>query len=794
MLKNYFIAAVRNLYKNKGFTAINILGLSIGLASFALISLYVYYEISFDRYHANANRIFRIVENLKTENEMLYQSVSSPPMGPALQRDFPEVEAYVRLNGTDMLVRHGDIVFNEAECYFADSTIFKVFSFPLIAGDERTALTDPHTIVLTRSAAQRYFGDGEALGQTLEIDKESYKVTGVMEDVPENSHFRFTVLVSFSTWSIPNKENESRAWFWNGFHTYLLLRDEHQVDGLRAKMKGFIDRNIEKGGMYYEDLPLQVLTDIYMKEMPRSWENGKRGSLSNLYILSLIALFILVIASFNYVNLATARASRRLKEVGLRKVLGAQRRMLIAQFLSESFLVSLLATALGAGMSWAVLPLFNTLLETNLSLSILPVEYIIGSFVLLAALLGLLSGIYPAIIISGFSPLDIFRPSLRGFFSHQFFRRVLVSVQFVISITLVAGTLLVYNQLSLMRTRNLGFQKDATLLLPLNGNRDMRQRMDVVKEQLLKQPGVISVTASHTIPGQSTTNLYGMVEIQDGKMSPTNINTNFVDHDYLPAYGIPLVSGRNFSKQLPADDSTAFIVNETAMRDFGWTLQTALGKKINQNGREGTVIGVCQDFHYRSLHHAIEPLLLEVNRYAYNTLSLKIHSDNIPAVVAALDGQWKQLAPGYPFSYSFLDQDYDKLYKADAQLGKVASVFSGLAIFVGCLGLLGLTSFAVERRVKEMSIRKVLGASVGNIIMIISWEFIALIGVAFVLSVPLTYYLVSKWLANFTERISIGPVSFVVAGVSVLVLAWSTVSFLSFRAATTNPSQALRQE
>jgi len=793
MLKNYFVAAIRSLYKNKGFTVINILGLSIGLASFVLISLYVYHEVSFDRYHANADRIFKIVENLKTENEMLYQSSSSPPMGPALQREFPEVESYVRLLSTDMLVRHGDIVFNEEECYFADSTLFKVFSFPLIAGDQRTALTEPHSLVLTRSAAQRYFGNGEALGQTLEIDKETYNITGVMEDVPENSHFRFSMVASFSTWSMPNEQYESTAWFWNSFYTYILLRDGQQIDGLRAKMKGFIERNVSKGDMYYEDLPLQALTDIYMKETPRSWENGKRGSLSNLYILSFIALFILIIASFNYVNLATARASRRLKEVGLRKVLGAQRPMLVAQFLSESFVVSFLATALGAGISWVVLPLFNSMLDTTLSLAMLPIQYSVGGFVALAVLLGLFSGIYPAIIISGFSPLDIFRPSLRGFFSHQFFRRVLVSVQFVISITLVAGTLLVFNQLSLVRNRDLGFKKDATLLMPLNGNRDVRERIEIVKEQLLKVPGVVSVTASHTVPGQSTTNLFGMVEVQDGKMSPTNINTNFVDHDFLTAYGIPLVAGRNFSKALPADDTTAFIVNETAMRDLGWTPQTAIGKKIDQN-RKGTVIGVCQDFHYRSLHHTIEPLLLTINRYAYNTLSLKIHSDNIPAVVASLDTQWKQIAPGYPFAYSFLDQDYDKLYRADAQLGKVASVFSGLAIFVGCLGLLGLTSFAVERRVKEMSIRKVLGASVGNIIMIISWEFIALIGVAFVLSVPLTWYLVSRWLDNFTERISIGPVSFVVAGISVLVLAWSTVSFLSFRAATTNPSQALRQD
>jgi putative ABC transport system permease protein len=559
-------------------------------------------------------------------------------------------------------------------------------------------------------------------------------------------------------------------------------------------MKDFIERNVEKGQMYYEDLPLQALTDIYMKETPRSWENGKRGSLSNLYILSFIGIFILVIACFNYVNLATARASRRLKEVGLRKVLGAHRRALIAQFLSESLIVSILATVLGVGISWITLPMFNTLLDTTLSLSLIPAYYSMGGLALLAIALGIISGIYPALIISGFSPLEIFRPSLRGFFSHQFFRRVLVSAQFVISITLIAGTLLVFNQLSLVRTRDLGFRKDATLLIRLNGNNEVRERMDVVKDQLSKLPGVVSVTASHRVPGESTTNLFGQLESKEGNLSPTNINTNFVDHDFLPAYGIPLVAGRNFSRDFPADDTTAFIVNETAMKDFGWTLQTALGKRVEHSGKKGSIIGVCKDFHYRSLHQAIQPLLFTLRRQAYNTISLKVNSENIPALVSDVEKLWKQVAPAFPFTYSFLEQDYNNLYQADSQLGKVASVFSGLAISVGCLGLFGLTSFAVARRVKEMSIRKVLGASVSQIILILSKEFIGLIVIAFVISIPITYYLVSRWLTNFTERISIGPVSFIIAGASVLVLAWCTVSFLSFRSATANPSDALRQE
>jgi putative ABC transport system permease protein len=354
--------------------------------------------------------------------------------------------------------------------------------------------------------------------------------------------------------------------------------------------------------------------------------------------------------------------------------------------------------------------------------------------------------------------------------------------------------LLVFSQLELVRTRSLGFHKDATLLVRLNGNNDVRERIDVVKDQFSKLPGVVSVTASNRVPGEATTNLFGQLETKEGNLSPTNINTNFIDHDFLPAYGIPMVTGRNFSRDFPADDTIAFIVNETAMKDFGWTLQTALGKRIEHSGKKGTVIGVCKDFHYRSLHQTIEPLLLTLRRQAYNTISLKVQSENTPALVSDVEKLWKQIAPAYPFTYSFLEEDYNNLYQADAQLGKVAGVFSGLAIFVGCLGLFGLTSFAVARRVKEMSIRKVLGASVSQIILILSREFIALIAIAFAVSIPITYYLVSRWLINFTERIDIGPMSFIIAGVSVLALAWCTVSFLSFRAATANPSDALRQE
>ena len=794
MFRNYIITALRNLFKNKIFSLINVLGLSVGLASFVLISLYVYHELSMDRYHAKADRIYRIVENLRTENELLFQSVSSPPMGPSLAKDFPEVESYVRFTEGRYHVRKGDLSFYENEVVIVDSTLFDVFSFQLLKGDRKTALTKPNTVVLTESTAQKYFAGSDPLGQTLEMDGENYEVTGVMKEVPENSHFRFDLAISFSTWSSKNKENEMQAWFWNGFHTYILLREGTDIEQFRAKIPGFIERNIEKGGMYYEDLPLQPLTGIYL-ETPRSWENGKRGSASNLYILSAIAIFTLLIACFNYVNLSTARATRRLKEVGLRKVLGAQRRMLIIQFLGESIIVSLAATLVGLLLTWLALPSFNTLVESYIGFGMLPhPSYLWGGLLALGLFLGLLSGAYPSMMISGFEPLQIFRPSARGVFTHQTFRRILVSLQFIISICLVSGTLLVYSQLNLVRHADLGFTKDATAVLYYNGDESVRDHLDAVKNELKSVHDVFSVTASHSVPGQPVTNLYTMIEMTDGKMSPTNINTNFVDHDFLPAYGIGIVAGRNFSRDFPADDTTAFILNERAVKDFGWTPEEALGKKVDHNRKKGTVIGVAKDFHYQSLHDQIQPMLFTLNKWAMSKLSIRVKGEDIPAVMSKLEEKWKTLTPGLPFEYSFLDQDYDRLYAADAKLGKVTGVFSALAIFVGCLGLLGLTSFSVERRVKEIGIRKVLGATSGHVVFIISSEFIKLIGIAFLLAVPITYYMILQWLRNFTDRITIGPWSFILAGCAVLVLTWLTVSYLSFKAAATNPSQALRNE
>jgi putative ABC transport system permease protein len=794
MFKNYFITSLRSLARSKGFSAINIIGLAVGLATFSLISFYVYHEMSFDRYHKNANRIVRVTENLRTENELLFQATSSPPMGPNMQEYFPEVESYVRLQNWSLLAQRNGISYYEPDSYIADSTIFRIFSFNLIRGDKNTALREPYSIVLTQTMAKKYFGNEDPVGQMIRMDYDNFKVTGVMEDVPENSHFRFSNLISFSTWSSNpnNKRGEHDGWFWNGFYTYLLLRDEQAIEQVSAKMKGFIAKNIEKGGMYYEDLPLQPLATIYMARQ-RSWENGTRGSINNVYILSIIAVFILLIACFNYVNLATARASRRLKEVGLRKSLGAMRRMLIAQFLGESIIVTVLAAILGTFVAWLVLPAFRTLVDSQLSFSILPDPFLlIGIAVASVLFIGLLAGAYPALIISGFQPLQIFKPSTKGLYSHHNFRRVLVSMQFMISIMLVAGTLLVHDQINLVRNQDLGFSKDATLILPTNGDTAIMNHLDAVRNQLKGVKGVLAVTGSHTVPGQSTTNNYTQIEMNDGQMSPTNINFNFVDHDFLTTYNIKLLAGRDFRRDVKADDTTAFLINETGMKDFGWTPEQALGKRV-QHGHEGKIIGVVKDFNYASLHDPVAPLMIAMTSWP-SRISIKIDDKDLSGTIERVQNAWSALAPNLPFDYSFLDVDFDRQYRADQQLGKVAGVFTGLAIFIGCLGLLGLTSFAVERRTKEIGIRKVLGASVNSVVMLIAREFVWLIVIALVVSTPITWILIQRWEQNFTLQAVINPLRFLIAGTCVFIFAWATISLLSYRAATANPTRALRTE
>ncbi|MEM6843097.1 MAG: ABC transporter permease, partial [Bacteroidota bacterium] len=799
MFQSHFKIAWRNLIKQKLYSIINITGLAVGIASFLLIALYIYNELSYDRYHQKADNIYRVVEDLRTDNELLFQAFSSLPMGPAFAREYPDVLDFVRFRYRTSLVSNGNVKAYEENCYLADSSVFQVFNFPLIEGDPRSALTEPMSVVLTESTAQKYFGKESPVGKNLEINGEYHKVTGVAADVPANSHFTFDVLISFITFSSKNRQLEEAAWFLNGVHTYLLLVDgDNTAAKLRANMSGFITKYMgakeDAFKMYYDDLPLQPLTNIYL-EKPRTYENGKRGSISNLYILSSIALFILLIACFNYINLTTAQASRRTKEVSLRKVLGVERKVLIHQFLGESIIICFLSMLLGLLLTVVLMPFSNDLLGTTLNLSLLNHWYIWLSLLGFSILLGILAGIYPAFVLSGLHPLLIFRHSSRSIHSNADLRKVLVAGQFVLSITLIAGTLLVFDQLNLISNLKLGFDKEKMLKIDFNSNDNIKQHLESVKNELRNIPGVASSAAANTVPGEYPTNLFSSIEIEEGKMVETNINTNFIDHDFIPNYGIKMVAGRAFSRDFTADDSTAFVINESAVKHFDWTSpEIAIGRAVSQRGKNGRIVGVVQDFHYNSLHHEVEPLLMHIDTDATRSLSLKLVSDDIPTVVAEIEKTWKVLAPHLPFQYSFLDQDYNYLYRAEEQLSKVVSVFSGLAIFVACLGLLGLTSFSVERRFKEIGIRKVLGASTSSVVLLISNEFIKLILIALILAIPITYSVISSWLENFTQRIVINPFAFVIAGGGIVLVAWLVISFISIKAAQLNPVDALKDE
>lgn len=806
MLRNYIISAFRNLLRNRVFSTLNLAGLTIGVASFSLIALYVYNELSFDRFHPKADRIYRIVADLKTENDMLYQATTSPPVGPTFLAEFPEVEDYVRVADRKVIVRLGDKAFYEEAFGWADSSIFRIFNFPMVKGDPLTALSEPNTLVLTESAAKKYFGDKDPINEVLRVGRKDLRITGIVRDIPHNSHIRFSMVGSMMTFYAEDPGMAMNDnWYLNGFYTYILLKEgEKTYESLRSKEPAYIEKYIGKvareSKMFYDDLPLQPLTSIYL-ETPRSFENGQRGSNSNIIILSMVGVFILSIACFNYVNLATARASRRFKEVGLRKVLGADRRILIQQFLGEAMLTSLVATVLGAVVAWLLLPFFATLVESQINFGLIPTSWLVGVFVAIALVVGLFSGLYPAIIISSLNPVLIFRGSPGSTLGKNVIRKFLVAGQFAISIILFAGMVLVFDQLNFVKNKKLGFIKEATVVLPFNFNPGIQKRLPMIKTELLKTPGVVSATASSHVPGEPTYVSYAEIEIAEAKMARTNINVIGIDDDFVPAYGIELLAGRNFVPGGAAYDTAVALVNETAARDLGYkTPGDIIGRKI-VDSYPITIIGVVKDFHYRSLHTKVEPLLIVSRAGSMSKLSLKIlptgqagTGNDIPGIIKTLEKKWATLAPEMPYRYSFLDQDYNRLYQSEEKLGEVVSVFSGLAIFVACLGLFGLTSFAVERRIKEIGIRKVLGASVTGIIMLVSKEFLLLVVAAFAIAIPATYIIVGNWLNRFAEHISIGVSAFVIAGVAVLTIAWLSVSSLSWSAARSNPVDSLRAE
>ncbi len=794
MFRNYFKVATRNLVKHQFYSVINVLGLAIGMTCCVLIFLYVQHELSYDSFHAKKDRIYRVATDIKTPTETLNIGVTSAPMAAYMKSDFPEVEDMVRMDDAQFLLQAGDQTFEEDNAILVDSTFFKVFDFDLQQGNPSTALKTPFSIVLTEDAAKKYFGSRDPMGQQLLLEGEyNCTVTGMMDNVPANSNFTFDVLLSLST-ELENLDSDrSEQWGNFGYESYVLLSESANPAELEGKLPALLENYISaedrSEGMAYT-LFLEPLTDVYFSDRGAP----KTGSLTNVKIFSVIAIFILLIACINFMNLATARATERAKEVGIRKVVGAVRQQLIGQFLCESLLLSGLALAIALLAGELLLSPFNTLAGKVVATSIFQeVDYLLG-FVGLALLVGLLAGFYPALVLSGFKSVAI----LKGRFSTSqrgvWLRRALVVTQFAVSIILIVGTAVVYTQLDYMRSRSLGFKKDQMLVIDFRGDAVVQEKIETFKQQLVNHPAVQSVSASSSVPSRGNSGAFSEFENPSGDMQSTNVNLFYADHDFLSQYEMKLAAGRAFSRDFVTDTS-ALIVNEALAASLGYASpEDIIGKQFSQWGVEGDIIGVVENYHFRSLQEAIEPMTIRLEPNFARYLSLNISTDDVPGTVSDIEQQWQALAPQRPFNYLFLDDAFDEQYRAEVRFGELFVYFAGLAVFIACLGLLGLISYTVVQRTKEIGVRKVLGASESSIVRLLSKDFLMLVLVAFVIASPIAWYALQQWLAGFAYRVAVPWWVFVLAGLTATFIAMLTVSFQSIRAATTNPVESLRSE
>jgi putative ABC transport system permease protein len=795
MLKNYFTIAFRSLLRHKAFSFINITGLAVGMTAFFLIFLYVRFETSYDSFNSKADRIYRIVADVKTPSETITtQGVTSAPIAINTKRDFPEVEDAVRLSQDGFLVTKGNVKFQEKNSVLADSTLFNVFDFPLISGNKNTALKEPMSIVISESAAKKYFGNTDPMGQSVQLTGAAINanITGVMKDIPDNSQVKADMFISMSSFKqIYGQPTSDSEWTNHGYYTYLLLKPNTNVKALEAKFPAFMEfhHGADAKKLQMQDyLSLEPLRDVYLRSKRDGFETG---NINNVRIFSVVAIFILLIACINFINLTTARSAERAKEVGIRKVVGAVKFQLAKQFIIESVVICFIAFLLSLLLGSLLLPLFNQLAGKQISSGIINHPLNVLGLFLLAVGIGVIAGFYPSLVLSSFKPVSV----LKGRFSTGtrglLLRKGLVVFQFTISIALIVGTIVVYTQLDYMRKQDLGFNKDQTIIIETNGDKNK----DLFKGSLSTVPGVISTSFSSSIPGGGNTSAYSEMQNKAGETQKTNLDLYFVDFDYINQYKLKLVAGRGFSREFKTDSSQAMVINEAAARSLGYASpKDAVGRDFSQWGRKGKIIGVLKDFHYKSLQQKIQPLTMRIETWGFYLLSIKVSSENLPATLKTIESKWSQVIPNRPFEYYFLDEFFDKQYRAEERFGNLFTNFAVLAIFISCLGLLGLASYSTIQRTKEIGVRKVLGASVSNIVNLLSVEFIKLVLIAFVIAAPVGWFGMNIWLSDFAYRTTITWWIFAVAGTSAILIAFFTISFQAIRAALMNPVKSLRTE
>ena len=801
MFKNHITVAIRTLLRHKVYSFVNISGLAVGIACCMLIMLFVQDELSYDRFHKNADRIYRVLWDARYgDNEWTIPYVEVP-ISETLKEQFPEVVHSTRLRRESQTIRRESNYVIEKNFYYAENSFFDVFTVPFIAGDPATALNAPNAVILTEQSVQRYFSNRDPMGQTLELnDGTSLQVTGVVKAFPPQSHFHFDFLAPLKT--LPIIERRKSAWGSATVYTYLVLKDGASTSELQTKFTTYVREHIlsKMPPMpgYHTNYLIQPLTDIHLHSNLR-YEITANSNIMYVYIFSLIAIFVLLLACINFVNLSTARSATRAREVGVRKVLGSHRSQLIRQFFAESTIYVAFSSILAIGLCELGLPLLNALADKHLTMgSLIAPHVLIGLFALIIVV-GLLSGMYPALYLSSFWPVT----ALKGYISSgkAYLRNGLVIAQFCISISLLVGTLVVRDQIHFAQNKHLGFDKEHVLILqgiPIPRNlTSPRQAMTFVmtfRDQFETLPQVSTASLNTGVPGRDFDSMIFVPE-QPANYEKTALTYTFADEKYVEALNLKIVEGRNFSPTEHATDVSAFLVNQSAVKALGW--QTALGKKFKRAsgiGMAGPIIGVVSDFHIGSLKQEIKPLVLPYLRRPPMYLAIRLHPGNVAEAISAVEETWKKLAPNQPFSYTFLDQDYAKLYNHEQQMSHVFQIFSGLAILIACLGLFGLAAFTTQQRTKEIGIRKILGASVSGIVCLLSKDFLKLVLVANLIAWPIAYYAMNQWLQSFAYRIDLGISTFILSGLIALLIALLTVSYQAIKAARANPVEALRYE
>ena len=793
MFENYFKIAFRNLWKHKVFSFINIMGLTVGMTACFLIFLYVRFELSYDNMHGKADRIYRLVSDIKTPSDLIHASGPAWAVPPNTKHDFPEVEEFVRVSGNSFLVRKGNIKFQEEKSVLADSAFFKVFDFPMVRGNRETALSAPLSLVLTESTAKKYFGKQDAMGQTLLLTGDAIpaKVTAVIKDIPENSQIQADMIVSMSTLTGKWDTTLDKQWGNYGSSAFLLLKPGADPKSLEKKFPAFLERrngDEMKKLQMYPTLFLEPLRDVYLHS---TRDGAKTANIKNVYIFSLIAIFILLIACINFINLTTARSTERAKEVGIRKVVGAIKNQLAKQFIGESVIVCVLAFIFTFFLAMLLIPPFNQLAGKTITTGVFDHPGYLALLFGAAVTIGLLAGFYPALVLSSFQPITVLKGKFSSGAKGIFLRKGLVILQFSISIVLITGTLIVYQQMNYMRNQNLGFDKEQMVVIESNGD----PAKEAFRQSLTTIPSVKSVALSSSVPGGGNPGAYSEVENQKGDMQIANLELYFVDFDYIPNYSMKMVAGRAFSRDFKTDTTQAMVLNESAVKLLGYASPgDAVGKRFRQWGREGKIIGVMKDFHFRSLQQEIKPLSMRIEPNGCHLISANITGNNVPATLAAIEEKWKTLIPNRPFNYFFLDEFFDRQYRSEQRFGNLFLNFAILAIFISCLGLLGLASYSTYQRTREIGIRKVMGASVSGIVHLLSKEFLALLFIAFVIASPIAWLVMHRWLEDFSYRIGIHWWIFMVSGTIAFLVAIFTVSFQAIKAALANPVTSLRTE